>query len=74
MAVPDPYKAHSSETKATLYTGPYQSSIGFLTPKSSVFIGSDAIACYSSKNKTKPFKVHGWAEILSNFASKLPQA
>jgi len=47
--------SNSSETKITLYTGPYRSSVGFLSPNSSIFLGSDAIACYSSDKTSSRF-------------------
>jgi len=43
--------SNSSETKTTLYTGPYRSPVGFFSPNSSVFLSSDAIACYSSERE-----------------------
>jgi len=45
--------SNSCETQATLCTGPYRSFVRFLSPNSNVFLSSEAVACYSRKNKNK---------------------
>jgi len=61
--------SNSSDTRTTLYTGPYRSSAAFLSPNSSVFL---AIARYSSEEE-KNLQGLRRVEIFSNFTSNLSQ-
>jgi len=53
---------NSFETQATLYTGPYRCSVNFLSPNSKVFLGSDAVACYSREKQLQ----HSWSTAGQN--------